>query len=105
MFPILSQITKPEKSDSLYCSFQLLKDKAEVLNVELEEVRTVRDKFEKDLEQTIQQLTEAKTSVADLKAENDEASGKLDELTSQNKVGIIRLINILDNPLHFETEA
>ena len=105
MFPIFSQTAKTEKTDSLCCLFQSLKDKAEALNVELEEVRTVRDKFEKDLEQTIQQLTEAKTSVADLKAQNDEASGKIDELTAQNKVGVIRLINILDNPLHFETET
>ena len=41
--------------------FQSLNDKIAALNIELEEVKSVRDKFETDVGQTIQQLTDAKT--------------------------------------------
>ena len=43
------------------CFFQSLNDKIAALNIELEEVKSVRDKFETDVGQTIQQLTDAKT--------------------------------------------
>ena len=65
-----------------------MKKNIETLTSDLAEVVTVKDKFEKDLELTVQQLTEAKTSIADLKAQNDEISGKFEEYTTQNKVGI-----------------
>ena len=69
-----------------------MKDKIEALTNELEEVKTVRDKFEGDLEQTLQQLTEVKTTVADLKAQNDEATGHIEEFTAQNKVCCLLLV-------------
>ena len=70
-------------------AFQSLKNNIETLTTELREAITVRENFEKDLEQTLQQLTEAKTSIADLKAQNDETSGKVEEYTTQNKVSDI----------------
>ena len=53
---ILDQICQ-----SLLVLFQTLNDKIAALNIELEEVKSVRDRFETDVGQTIQQLTDAKT--------------------------------------------
>ena len=77
-------------ADSSFISFiQALKNNIETLTSDLAEAVTVKDKFEKDLEHTVQQLTEAKTNIADLKAQNDEYSGKIEEHAAQNKVGYI----------------
>ena len=90
----MQQIKEPICLTQFFISFiQALKNNIETLTSDLAEVVTSKDKFEKDLEQTLQQLTEAKTSIGDLKAQNDEISGKMEENTIQNKVSYI--INIV----------
>ena len=71
---------------SLLFLFQSLNDKIAALNIELEEVKSVRDRFETDVGQTIQQLSDAKADLAELKSKIDELNGQIDEANTQNKV-------------------